>query len=112
MNRRRAQRPSLSRRDWLRLCAAGTFGHSASHWFPGFATAAAKDANRRRACILLWMTGGPSQLDTFDPKPGHDNGGPFQAIDTSVQGIRISEHLPRLAQLMQFMVPIRSMSTK
>ena len=52
----------------------------------------------RRACILLWMTGGPSQIDTFDLKPGHANGGPFKEIATSVPGLRISEHLPKLAK--------------
>ena len=47
-----------------------------------------------RSCILLWMNGGPSQMDTFDLKPGHANGGPFKAIETAVPGLRISEHLP------------------
>jgi uncharacterized protein (DUF1501 family) len=67
---------------------------------------------RRRACILLWMTGGPSQLDTFDPKPGHENGGEFKAIETSVPGISISEHLPKLATCAGDMALIRSMSTR
>ena len=46
------------------------------------------------------MNGGPSQMDTFDLKPGHANGGPFKEIDTTVPGIRISEHLPRIAKHM------------
>src|SRR5262249_7504871 len=54
---------------------------------------------QQRSCILLWMSGGPSQIDTFDPKPGQANGGPFRAIDTAAKGVRISEHLPRLAKL-------------
>ena len=58
------------------------------------------------------MTGGPSQIDTFDLKPGHANGGPFKAIETSVPGITISEHLPKLARQMKHMAVIRSMSTK
>ena len=44
------------------------------------------------------MNGGPSQIDTFDLKPGHANGGPFKEIDTAVPGIKISEHLPKLAE--------------
>ena len=40
------------------------------------------------------MTGGPSQMDTFDLKPGHANGGPFKEIQTTAPGLRISEHLP------------------
>jgi hypothetical protein len=58
------------------------------------------------------MTGGPSQIDTFDPKPGHAHGGEYKAIETAVPGIMISEHLPRLARQTKDMVIIRSMSTK
>jgi hypothetical protein len=58
------------------------------------------------------MNGGPSQIDTFDLKPGHANGGPFKEIATSVPGIRISQHLPKLAKQMHKMVLVRSMSTK
>jgi hypothetical protein len=58
------------------------------------------------------MNGGPSQMDTFDLKPGHANGGPYKAIATAVPDLRISEHLPRLARQMQDIVLIRSMSTK
>jgi hypothetical protein len=58
------------------------------------------------------MPGGPSQLDTFDPKPEHANGGPCKAIETSVPGIRISEHLPKLAERMKHLALVRSMSTK
>ena len=43
------------------------------------------------------MYGGPSQIDTFDLKPGHENGGPFKSIETAVPGLRISEHLPKIA---------------
>jgi hypothetical protein len=51
-------------------------------------------------------------METFDPKPDHENGGPTKAIDTSVPGIRISENLPQVAQVMQHLAPIRSMATK
>src|SRR5437763_1636213 len=90
--------PRLSRRDWLRLSTAGVVSYSLSGWLETLAAATANDPRRRRACILLWMNGGPSQMDTFDLKPGHANGGPFKEIDTSVPGIKISEHLPKLAQ--------------
>jgi len=103
---------SLSRRDWLRLSACGAFGVSMSRWLPALADEAAKSKTRRRSCILLWMSGGPSQMDTFDLKPGHENGGPYKAIDTSVPGIQISEHLPRLATQMEHCAVIRSMTTK
>lgn len=102
----------LSRREWLTLAASGVTAVSMSGWMEQLAAAAADNPQRRRACILLWMPGGPSQMDTFDLKPGHANGGPYHAIPTSVPGIRISEHLPRLAQQMRDMVLIRSMSSR
>ena len=103
--------PELSRRDLLKLSTAGVIGCSMSGWLEVMAQQAASNPQRRKACILLWMNGGPSQMDTFDLKPGHENGGPFQEISTAVPGIRISEHLPRIASNMRDMAIIRSMST-
>ncbi len=80
-------------------------------WLQAMADQPAAPA-RKRSCILLWMNGGPSQMDTFDLKPGHENGGPFKAIETSVPGIKIAEHLPKVAALAEHMAIIRSMSTK
>src|SRR5213593_2125466 len=102
----------MSRRDWLRLTAAGVVGYSASGWLEALAADAARHPQRKRSCILLWMSGGPSQLDTFDLKPGHANGGPFKAIETAVPGIQISEHLPEVAKQMKELAIIRSLSTK
>ncbi len=107
-----ARRHDFNRREWLRLLAAGVSTTSMSGWIEALATETTKQPNRQRACILLWMSGGPSQLDTFDLKPGHENGGPFKAIETSVPGMRTSEWLPKLAGQMHHMVPVRSMSTK
>jgi hypothetical protein len=104
--------PLLSRRDMLTLSAAGAVSFSLSGWLEALADETANHPQRRRACILLWMNGGPSQMDTFDLKPGTTNGGPFRDIQTSVPGIRISEHLPRLARQMNDMAIIRSMSTR
>ncbi len=102
----------LSRREWLTLSAAGAIGYSMSGWLENLAAAAATNPQRKRSCILLWMAGGPSQMDTFDLKPGHANGGTFKEIATSVPGIKISEHLPKIATHMKDMVLVRSMSTK
>jgi hypothetical protein len=104
--------PRLSRRELLKLTAAGFAGYSASGWLEALANQTANNPQRRRACILLWMNGGPSQMDTFDLKPGHVNGGPYREIQTSVPGVRISEHLPRIARNMQDMVIVRSMSSR
>ena len=57
-----------------------------------------KKAQKR--VILLWLAGGSSQLETWDPKPGAPTGGPFRAIPTSVPGIHISELVPNMAQNM------------
>src|SRR5688572_28362991 len=95
--------PIVSRRDWLKLAAAGVLGASASGWFERLANAAAPFTARKRSCILLWMNGGPSQFETFDLKPGHKNGGPAKEIATSVPGVKIGENLPKLAQHMQEM---------
>jgi hypothetical protein len=104
--------PTLSRRDCLKLAAAGTLGGSLSGWFEVLASAAAPSPQRKRSCILLWMAGGPSQMDTFDLKPGHANGGPFKEIATAVPGIKLSEHLPKLARQAKRMALVRSMSTR
>src|SRR5215207_9373289 len=98
MNRTHRPADCLTRRQWWQLAAAGVAACSTSGWIEALAADAAADPRRRRSCILLWMTGGPSQLDTFDPKPGHANGGPFQAIETAAPGVRISEHMPKLAR--------------
>lgn len=102
----------LDRRDWLRVSLGGLATGSVSGWFDRLAAAAIGAPTRNRSCILLWMTGGPSQIDTFDPKPGHENGGPFRAIDTSVPGLQFSEHLPKLAEHAQHLAIVRSMSTR
>jgi hypothetical protein len=104
--------PRLSRRDLLKLSAAGVVGYSLSGWFENMAHAAAGNPARKRACILLWMNGGPSQMDTFDLKPGHANGGPYKEIATAVPGIKISEYLPKIAKHTDRMALIRSMKTK
>jgi uncharacterized protein (DUF1501 family) len=103
----------FSRRDLLRMSMASAFGVSFSGWLPRLAHAAeSQGAAGRKACILLWMPGGPSQTDTFDLKPGHANGGPFKEITTAAPDIRFSEHLPLLAKQAKDMAIIRSMTSK
>lgn len=63
--------------------------------------------------ILLWLAGGASQLETFDPKPGRSTGGPYRAIKTSVPGVEISELMPKMAsRLSKYTAIIRSLDTK
>jgi hypothetical protein len=101
----------LSRRDALKLAAAGVTSVSLSGWFNVLASRAAVAPTKHKSCILLWMDGGPSHKDTFDLKPGTKDGGPFKAIDTSVPGIQISEYFPKFARLMQHAAILRGMST-
>jgi uncharacterized protein (DUF1501 family) len=98
-----------SRREML--AALGVAGWSLSGWLGALARAAS-DPARKRSCVLLWMAGGPSQMDTFDLKPGHANGGPFKEIATAVPGVTVSEHLPQLARQAKRLAVLRSMSTK
>src|SRR6185503_8558042 len=100
------------RRDMLRNLGLGLLGTSCAGWLPALAAEVAQDPRRRRHCILLWMSGGPSQTDTFDMKPGHENGGEFKEIQTSVSGLRFSEHLPKLAKQADRLAVVRSLSTK
>jgi hypothetical protein len=102
----------ISRRAWLRLTFGAGTSLSLGGWLQGLAAAAADHPQRKRSCILLWMAGGPSQTDTFDLKPGHDNGGPFREVATAAEGVRISEHLPKLAGHMKHLAVVRSMSTR
>jgi Protein of unknown function (DUF1501) len=102
-------RANLNRRGFLTAAAAGT---TLCGWL-GRVAAQAPEGPRPKACILLWMAGGPSHIDTFDPKPdaAADVRGEFRPIDTSVPGIRISEHFPRIAKLMKHAAILRGMST-
>jgi uncharacterized protein (DUF1501 family) len=87
--------------------AAGTLS-----WRELVTLEAAELQKRGKACILLWMQGGPSHFETFSPKPGHPNGGETKAISTSVPGIEVSENFPRMAQAMQHAAIVRSMTSK
>src|ERR1041385_8471261 len=104
--------PNLRRRQFLTTTATAVVGASPSGWL-GRLAAAAPNGQRPKACILLWMAGGPSHIDTFDPKPDAPDNirGEFRPIETSVSGIRISEHFPRFAKLMQHGAILRGMST-
>jgi uncharacterized protein (DUF1501 family) len=104
----------LSRRRFLQGTLAGAAVVAAGRLgLPAFAAGAAKAAAKARAVIQIWMWGGPSHLDTFDPKPdaGSDHTGPFdKPIATNVAGIRINELLPLLAKQADKYSIIRSLT--
>src|SRR5262245_59513613 len=97
-----------TRRNFLRY-AAGVAGLG---WLDDLALGAQELRAQQRACILLWMAGGPSQFETFDPKPGADTQGPTRAIPTAVPGIRIAEHWQRTARVGDDLTIIRSMTSR
>lgn len=120
--------PPIDRRQWLTTCGglsaavAGSAAFAAtgqgqvsassgepvaSRWRPP----AALGLPELRSCLFVFYYGGPSQLETWDPKPTAPSEirGEFSAIETSVPGISISEHLPRMACVMQHVAVIRSM---
>jgi hypothetical protein len=103
-----------TRRKFLQLSAMGVGAASMSGWLQVLAHAAApaaKPAAKAKSVILCWMDGGPSHKDTFDLKPGSKGAGEFKPITTSAPGIEISEHLPKLAKVMNHGVLVRGMST-
>jgi hypothetical protein len=67
---------------------------------------------QQKRVILLWLAGGASQLETWDPKPGRETGGPFRAIPTAVPGVHISELMPQMAKRLKHTAIIRSLNTR
>ncbi len=63
-------------------------------------------------CIILWMEGGPSHIDTWDPKPGRETGGPFKPVRTPIPGVYVGEHLPLMAKQAKKLAIIRGMTSK
>src|SRR5262245_62944883 len=68
-------------------------------------------ARQDKRVLVIYLSGGVSQLETWDPKPGTNTGGPFQTIPTSVPGVHICELLPYTARLMHRMALIRGVNT-
>lgn len=106
------RRGHRSRREVLRVGALTLSGLGLPGLFRARARAEAAPTRRARACILIFQWGGPSQLDTWDPKPDapEEIRGEFKPIPTRTPGLFISEHFPRLAQQTQRLAVIRSMS--
>ena len=106
---------ALNRRAFLGTVAAGA-AEIASEMtgldvFKNAALASDMKQQKKRV-ILLWLAGGASQLETWDPKPGTPTGGPFRSIPTSVPGIHISELMPKMAQRMKHTCIVRSLNTR
>ena len=103
----------LDRRGALKLAALGGVS-----WLTPVAELLARDAEQKPAgepaqsIILLWLAGGPSQLETFDPQPGKMIAGGTTAIRTSVPGIQLAKGYERLAEKMEHVALVRSLVSK
>ena len=112
-----ARCPGPSRRELLRAGVLSTWGLGLGDLFRLRAGARQSPTpptpTRATSCILVWLAGGPSHLDTFDPKPDApaDIRGEFKAIDTRAPGLRISEVLPRIAQIMDKASLVRGLTS-
>ncbi len=107
----------FTRREMLQVAGLGVTGLTLADWFRTQEARASRPANyggsgRDVSCIFLWLDGGPSHLETFDPKPETPDNirGPYGAIRTNVPGLMIGELLPALSRHMDKCAIIRSMS--
>src|SRR5581483_3239357 len=102
---------AVSRRGFLGRAAGGATALLGRRWVEGMSAFAGELRKEGRACILLWMAGGPSQFETFDPKPGAETQGTTRTIATTVPGLHIAEHCPDVARVMDQVSLIRSMTS-
>src|SRR4051812_43610532 len=104
---------AVSRRGFLGAAAATAVAADMTRLNALAAPDVSKDLKKgQKRVILLWLAGGASQLETFDPKPGAPTGGPFRAVPTDVPGLHISELMPEMATRMKHTCVIRGLNTK
>lgn len=100
----------LNRREILRAVA----GMGLSFLLPALELKAAgqRGAERPKSLLILWMAGGPSQLETWDPHPGSKTGGPVKAVPTRIPGVQIADLYPRVAEQIGELNLIRSLISR
>src|ERR1043166_8110344 len=103
-------RRGMSRRTFLRTGIFGAGGVAFAGALEKPACGSAQSESARSAIIQIFLSGGPSQHDTFDPKPDApaEYRGPFQSIATRLPGVRVTELFPRIAALMDKLTILRS----
>src|SRR5690349_12419658 len=104
-----ARNCGISRRGLIEIGGAGMAGLSLAS---ALRAEAGTSATREKSCIFLWLDGGPSHFETFDPKPDAPLGqrGPYQPMETSVPGVRFCELIPMLSERAKHFTVIRSMA--
>lgn len=109
----------VTRRNFVRIGGLTALGLGMCDFFQLQRAMAARPLSnsktnaKAKSCILIWLDGGASHLDTFDPKPQAPSEvrGPFDSINTRLTGIRISEHMPETAKMLDKMALIRSVTS-
>lgn len=102
----------LSRRSMLKAGVGGFMGLGLMDLLRVSALAGQTDASKCDSVIMIWLAGGPSHIDTFDPKPGQATGGPYKPLETSATGIQVCEHMPTIAKVMKHSMLVRSLTSK
>jgi uncharacterized protein (DUF1501 family) len=105
-------RERLTRRSFLRSTTAAAAGAGLLSFSQVCGLHAGELKKQGRSMILLYMAGAPSQFETFDPKPDHENGGSTKVISTSIPGVQIADSLPATAGVLQHCALIRSLTNK
>lgn len=102
----------VSRRSFLQSLTASAAGVAALGWRDLLTARADELRKQGKSMILLWMDGGPSQFESFNPKPGSPNQGPAKVIDTALPGVQFAEYWPETAKVMDKIALIRSMKSR
>src|SRR5438309_11273154 len=103
----------MNRRLFLQGGLASALGLSLGGLeIPGASLWASESRRAPKHVLLLWLAGGASQLETWDPKPGRPTGGPFKSIPTVVPGTHVCELLPKMAKIMDRVGLVRGLDTK
>ncbi|OAI56472.1 hypothetical protein AYO47_09000 [Planctomyces sp. SCGC AG-212-M04] len=105
-------RERVSRRAFLRSTSVAAAGAGLFSFSQVCGLHAEELKKQGRSMILLYMAGAPSQFETFDPKPGHENGGETKVIETSIPGVQIADSLPNVAKVLHECALIRSLTNK
>jgi hypothetical protein len=113
------ERFGLTRRNVLKTSVGGFLGFALARQTqlfgapqPGLFLPQGTTTRAARSVIVLWMSGGPTQFETWDPKPGRENGGPTKALETAVKGIEYAENMKVCAQQAEHIAVVRSVTSR
>lgn len=102
----------VTRRSLLKLAGGGFASLAAAGLIRSLGLNAAEMKREGRSCIMVFLSGAPSQMETWDPKPGNINGGQTKAIQTTIPGVQFAEYWAKMAKMTNDVSIIRSMAGK